>query len=193
MRQQGYEAAKAIVNTDAGRLSMEAINADLAVDHGRGRVLGSTLGCNSAAAAEERITLTFVIGSIVSAIALIFGSISPGAGLPASRHFGAGFASHSRQRARGRRRVRSIEVVCAPGTISSFRCSASPDMISRRGAPLLLKGEQRARRSASASRDGRAGDKPAGAGQNTKESEGPRSRSFTILRPTVATSSRFST
>jgi CHASE3 domain sensor protein len=30
MRQQGYEAARAIVNTDVGRLSMEAISADLA-------------------------------------------------------------------------------------------------------------------------------------------------------------------
>ena len=73
MRQQGYEAARAIVNTDAGRLSMEAISADLAaiVDSANTR-LNARL--ERAAAAEERLTQTFIVASIISAIALLAGA-----------------------------------------------------------------------------------------------------------------------
>ena len=73
MRQQGYEAARAIVNTDVGRLSMEAISADLAaiIDSANTR-LNARL--ERAAAAEERLTQTFIVASIISAIALLAGA-----------------------------------------------------------------------------------------------------------------------
>ena len=73
MRRQGYDAAKTIVTTDVGRLSMEAISADLAtiMDAAEAR-LNSRF--DSAAAAERRITLTFIVGSIISAIALMLGA-----------------------------------------------------------------------------------------------------------------------
>jgi signal transduction histidine kinase len=74
MRQQGYDAAKAIVNTDAGRLSMEAISADLASITDAATVrLNARL--DGAAVAEERITQTFVVGSIISALALLAGAL----------------------------------------------------------------------------------------------------------------------
>jgi PAS domain S-box-containing protein len=73
MRQQGYEAAKAIVNTDAGRLSMEAISADLqSIGDAASARLNARL--QRAAATEERITLTFVVGSIIATIALLAGA-----------------------------------------------------------------------------------------------------------------------
>ncbi len=73
MRQQGPEAAKAVVNTDVGRLAMEAISADLAaiMDAADTR-LNARL--DRAAAAERRMTLTFVIGSIIAALALMAGA-----------------------------------------------------------------------------------------------------------------------
>jgi transcriptional regulator with PAS, ATPase and Fis domain len=73
MRGPGYEAAKVIVNTDVGRINMEAISADLAaiIDSASAR-LNARL--DSAANAEERITLTFVIGSVASALALVIGA-----------------------------------------------------------------------------------------------------------------------
>jgi signal transduction histidine kinase/ActR/RegA family two-component response regulator len=74
MRQQGYDAAKAIVNTDAGRLSMEAISADLASITDAATVrLNARL--DGAAVAEERITQTFLIGSIIAALALLAGAL----------------------------------------------------------------------------------------------------------------------
>jgi signal transduction histidine kinase/ActR/RegA family two-component response regulator len=73
MRQQGYEAAKAIVNTDVGRSSMEAITADLvAVMDGANARLNTRL--ERAAIAEERVTQTFIVASIISAIALLTGA-----------------------------------------------------------------------------------------------------------------------
>ena len=73
MRQQGYEAAKGIVNTDAGRLSMDAISADLAsiTDAATAR-LNARL--DRAAVADERITQTFGVGSIIAALALLTGA-----------------------------------------------------------------------------------------------------------------------
>ena len=73
MQQQGYEAARAVVNTDVGRLSMEAISADLAaiVDSANTR-LNARL--ERAAAVEERLTQTFIVASIISAIALLTGA-----------------------------------------------------------------------------------------------------------------------
>ena len=73
MRQQGYEAARAIVNTNAGRLSMEAVSADLAsiMDAANARL---STRLERAAAAEERITQTFVLGSAVAALALVVGA-----------------------------------------------------------------------------------------------------------------------
>jgi len=74
MRQQGYEAAKAIVNTDAGRLSMEAISADLSsIMDAATAQLNARL--DRAAAAEQRITRTFVVGSIIAALALLAGAL----------------------------------------------------------------------------------------------------------------------
>jgi PAS domain S-box-containing protein len=73
MRQQGYEAARAVVDTDVGRSSMEAVSADLAaiVDSANTR-LNARL--ERAAAAEERLTQTFIVASIISAIALLTGA-----------------------------------------------------------------------------------------------------------------------
>lgn len=72
-RQQGYEAARAIVNTDVGRLSMEAISADLAaIVDGANTRLNARL--EHAAAAEERLTQTFIVASMISAIALLAGA-----------------------------------------------------------------------------------------------------------------------
>ena len=72
MRHQGYDAAKAIVNTDVGRLSMEAVTADLAaIAEAANARLNARL--RGAEAVEERITQTFVVGSIISALALLLG------------------------------------------------------------------------------------------------------------------------
>jgi CHASE3 domain sensor protein len=73
MRGSGYEAAKAIVDTDAGRISMEAISADLtAITESASALLIARLG--RAAEAEERVTSTFVIGSAASVLALVIGA-----------------------------------------------------------------------------------------------------------------------
>jgi methyl-accepting chemotaxis protein len=73
MRGPGYEAAKAIVDTDIGRLSMEAISADLtAITEAANARLNARLA--SAADVEGRVTSTFVVGSIASALALVVGA-----------------------------------------------------------------------------------------------------------------------
>jgi signal transduction histidine kinase/ActR/RegA family two-component response regulator len=73
MRGPGYAAAKAIVGTDVGRLAMEAISADLAVivDAENAR-LNARL--ERAAAADERLITTFIIGSLVSVVSLLLGA-----------------------------------------------------------------------------------------------------------------------
>ena len=93
MRRQGYDAAKTIVTTDVGRLSMGAISADLAtiMDAAEARLYSRL---DSAAAAERQITLTFIFGSIISAIALMLGAFLLARALPADRCFGTGAASH---------------------------------------------------------------------------------------------------
>ncbi len=74
MQQQGYGAAKAIVDRDVGRLIMEEIIADLAaITDAADARLNSRL--ERAGAAEERMTATFVVGSIIAAIALIAGAL----------------------------------------------------------------------------------------------------------------------
>jgi signal transduction histidine kinase/ActR/RegA family two-component response regulator len=73
MRGSGYEAAKAIVDTDVGRISMEAITADLtAITESASARLNAQL--DSAADAEKRVTSTFVIGSAASVLALLIGA-----------------------------------------------------------------------------------------------------------------------
>jgi signal transduction histidine kinase/FixJ family two-component response regulator len=73
-QEHGFEAAQAIVNTNAGRTAMQAITADIdaILDHANKRLLErldheETLG--------QRFTLTFVIGSTVASAALLFGGL----------------------------------------------------------------------------------------------------------------------
>jgi signal transduction histidine kinase/CHASE3 domain sensor protein/ActR/RegA family two-component response regulator len=74
MRQQGYQAARAIVNTDAGLTSMDAVLAELrAIMDAANTRLNSRLA--QAETSDERVTLTFVIASIVSALALVAGAL----------------------------------------------------------------------------------------------------------------------
>jgi signal transduction histidine kinase/ActR/RegA family two-component response regulator len=73
-REKGLDAALAIVNNETGRKSMEAIHADLAglTDAEQGRLNGRSA---NAAAAYQRVTETFVVGSIISGLALVAGAI----------------------------------------------------------------------------------------------------------------------
>jgi signal transduction histidine kinase/ActR/RegA family two-component response regulator len=70
MRDSGYVAAKAIVNTDVGRTSMEAITADLAAITESANA-GLKAQLDRAADVEQRVTSTFVIGSVASVLALL--------------------------------------------------------------------------------------------------------------------------
>jgi signal transduction histidine kinase/ActR/RegA family two-component response regulator len=73
MRAQGYEAARNIVLTDLGRKSMEAITADLTeIMDAANQRLARRLAL--AGDAEERVTQTFVITSILAALALVVGA-----------------------------------------------------------------------------------------------------------------------
>jgi len=73
MRQEGYEAARAIVGTNVGLASMDAVLADLrAIMDAADARLNSRLV--RAETSDERVTTTFVVGSIVSAIALMAGA-----------------------------------------------------------------------------------------------------------------------
>ena len=73
MRDHGFDAAKAIVDTDLGRASMEAIATDLtSITNAADARLHERI--ERANAAEERMTLTFVIASLVAAIALAAGA-----------------------------------------------------------------------------------------------------------------------
>jgi signal transduction histidine kinase/ActR/RegA family two-component response regulator len=73
LRQQGYPAAKAIVNTNLGLASMGRVLADL-------REIGDAAQMRlhdrlaRAEASDERVTGTFIVGSTVSAIALLAGA-----------------------------------------------------------------------------------------------------------------------
>jgi signal transduction histidine kinase/ActR/RegA family two-component response regulator len=70
MRDSGYVAAKAIVSTDVGRTSMNAITADLAaITESANAGLNAQL--DRAADVEQRVTSTFVIGSAASVLALL--------------------------------------------------------------------------------------------------------------------------
>jgi len=74
MRERGFDAAKAIVDTDIGRHSMEAISAELAaISEAANEQLAARLGV--AAQAESRVTATFIFGSAVSAIGLLVGAL----------------------------------------------------------------------------------------------------------------------
>jgi CHASE3 domain sensor protein len=73
-RRSGFEAAKAIVDTDAGRTSMDAILADLnAISDTETARLNAR--SNAAEAAAHRENLAFLSGSLVSALALLTGAI----------------------------------------------------------------------------------------------------------------------
>ena len=72
MRQQGYGAAKAIVNTNAGLVSMAAVRGDLrAIMDAADARLDARLV--RAEAGDERFSLTFVVGSIIAALGLLAG------------------------------------------------------------------------------------------------------------------------
>ncbi|HEY3908681.1 MAG TPA: CHASE3 domain-containing protein [Stellaceae bacterium] len=73
MRQQGYQAAKAIVNTNIGLTAMSGVLADLrAIEDSAQDRFNARLA--RAEASDERVTATFVVGSLVSAIALLAGA-----------------------------------------------------------------------------------------------------------------------
>ncbi len=73
MRASGYAAAKTIVETDLGRVAMEAISSDLAaIGDAENARLDARL--QSATAADDRLTNTFLVGSIVSATGLLVGA-----------------------------------------------------------------------------------------------------------------------
>jgi signal transduction histidine kinase/ActR/RegA family two-component response regulator len=72
MRAKGFEAARDVVLTDAGRKSMEAVSANIeAISNAANDQLGTRL--EAAAVAEEFVTRTFVAGSAIAVIALIVG------------------------------------------------------------------------------------------------------------------------
>jgi CHASE3 domain sensor protein len=126
-RQQGYEAAKAIVNTDAGRLSMEAISADLqSIRDAASARLNARL--QRAAATEERMMLTFVVVSIIAAIALLAGAF-----LLARAYRRAAISEQVLQATLDsvREGVGALDQRSRLRTWNkSFQCSASPDVIS---------------------------------------------------------------
>jgi signal transduction histidine kinase/CHASE3 domain sensor protein/ActR/RegA family two-component response regulator len=73
MRQNGFDAAKAIVQSDVGRKTMQAIEDDLReiIDVAQQRL---NVRLADAEAADRRVTWTFVVGSVVSALALLAGA-----------------------------------------------------------------------------------------------------------------------
>jgi signal transduction histidine kinase/ActR/RegA family two-component response regulator len=74
MREHGFAAAKAIVDTNIGAQSMAAIVADLtAIGEGANTDLTSRLA--AAADAEARVTSTFLFGSAVAAVGLLAGAL----------------------------------------------------------------------------------------------------------------------
>ncbi len=73
MRQQGYPAAKAIVNTNIGLTAMSGVLVDLrAIEDAAQNRLNARLARGEAS--DERVTATFVVGSLLSAIALLAGA-----------------------------------------------------------------------------------------------------------------------
>jgi signal transduction histidine kinase/ActR/RegA family two-component response regulator len=76
-RASGFASAKAIVDTDVGRQSMVAVLADLGeISNAESARLNAR--SVQAGIAENRVTLAFVIGSLVSGIALISGALMLG-------------------------------------------------------------------------------------------------------------------
>jgi len=73
-REQGFGTAQAMVNTDAGRIAMEAVEADIGaiIDAADMRLQARMAAAESL---EQRVLLTFLIGSIIAACALIAGAI----------------------------------------------------------------------------------------------------------------------
>jgi signal transduction histidine kinase/ActR/RegA family two-component response regulator len=72
MRERGFNAAKAIVDNDTGRLAMEAVTDDLQAIAGQAQArLAARL--EAAADVESRVTSTFLLGTAVSALALLIG------------------------------------------------------------------------------------------------------------------------
>jgi CHASE3 domain sensor protein len=73
-REQGFNAAQALVNTDAGRIAMAAVEADIdAIMDAANTRLQTRL--STAESLEQRVTLTFMIGSAIAAAALIIGAV----------------------------------------------------------------------------------------------------------------------
>jgi signal transduction histidine kinase/ActR/RegA family two-component response regulator len=74
MRERGFDAAKAIVDNDAGRRAMEEITGDLqAITETEQTRLATRL--EAASDAEGRTTSTFVYGTAISALGLLVGGI----------------------------------------------------------------------------------------------------------------------
>ena len=73
-REQGFGTAQAMVNTDAGRIAMEAVEADIGaiIDAADMRLQARMATAESL---EQRVLMTFLIGSIIAACALIAGAI----------------------------------------------------------------------------------------------------------------------
>jgi CHASE3 domain sensor protein len=73
-REQGFDSAVAIVNTDAGRNAMEAIRADIdAITDAANVRMQEKM--TTAEAVDQRAMLTFIIGSAIGAAALLCGGI----------------------------------------------------------------------------------------------------------------------
>ncbi|HEY8033790.1 MAG TPA: CHASE3 domain-containing protein [Methylocella sp.] len=73
-REQGFNAAQAMVNTDAGRTAMETVEADIdaILDAANARLQAQM---NTAEILDRRVTLTVAIGSLIAAGALIAGAV----------------------------------------------------------------------------------------------------------------------
>src|SRR5262249_29698739 len=74
MRSGGYEAARTIVLTDVGQISMKAIGADL-TEIGDAANARLNVRLDRAAATTARLTWTFVIGSIAAVLGLIAAAV----------------------------------------------------------------------------------------------------------------------
>ncbi len=73
MRQQGYAAARTIVNTNVGLTSMSGVLGDLrAIMDAAQTRLNARLA--QAEASDRRVTATFIVGSVVAAVALLAGA-----------------------------------------------------------------------------------------------------------------------
>jgi CHASE3 domain len=121
-REKGFDAALAIVNTDTGRIAMEAVEADIdaIIDAADVRLQARMATAESL---EQHVTLTFLIGSIIAACALIAGAF-----LLARAYRRAALSEGVLQATldsvrEGSRHLMRI-AACSPGTKYSRECSS---------------------------------------------------------------------